>query len=87
MTGKELKYVHVLIEHDVDKDAGEFIQLYVIPASSKKAVEKEIIESDMPIKMINLLYNSEIEEYELGKASGYVTASLNKPDGAVLAKK
>ncbi len=86
LTGKELKYVHALVEHD-EGSSGEFLQLYLIPASSKKAVEKEIIESDMPIKIVKLKKDAESGEYKLGSILDSVTAALEKPDDKILAKK
>lgn len=86
MTGKELKYVHALLEHD-EGSSGEFLQLYTIPASSKKAVEKEIIDPDMPIKIIKIKKNKETGNYEVTGYSELVTAALTKPDDKILAKK
>lgn len=86
MTGKELKYVHALVEHD-EGSSGEFLQLYLIPASSKKAVEKEIIEPDMPIKVLNLKLDTEDGKYRLNTYSNIVTASVEQQDNKVLAKK
>jgi len=87
MTGKELKYVHVLIEHD-EGSSGEFLQLYIIPSNSKKAVEKEIIEPNMPIKIVKLKKDSESGEYIFTGYSEFVTASATKTEeDNILAKK
>ncbi|NYZ77107.1 hypothetical protein H0O02_02205 [Candidatus Micrarchaeota archaeon] len=74
LTGKELKYVHTIVEHD-GKGKDEYIQFYVIPATSKKMVEKGIVELGMPIEILNLKYDSEADKYKLTTFSDFITSS------------
>ena len=86
MTGKELKYVHVIVEHGGEgKD--EYVQFYLIPASSKKAVEKGIIEIGMPIQITNITYDPEMKKYVAGSGVDEITASLDSEENNTLAKK
>lgn|GEM_PF-4367524 len=87
MTGKELKYVHVIVEHD-GKGKDEYVQFYVIPANSKKAVEKGIIEAGMPIEVVQMAPNSENGKWESGTVGNLITASLKTgSEDEIVAKK
>lgn len=48
-TGKDLKYVIPVVEHDVDKDVGEYVQFYIIPADSFDDVKKGNIKTNIPV--------------------------------------
>lgn len=84
-TGKELGYAHVFVEQDKGK-TGEYLQLYVVAASSKKYVEKGIVETEMPVSIIKLKYNPDTGKYGLGDSSDYETASLEKKEDIVAKK-
>ena len=84
-TGKELGHAHIFVEQDEGK-GGEYLQLYVVAASSGKHVEKGIIETGMPIDIIQLAYNPDTGKYGLGDSADYKTASLDKKED-VIAKK
>jgi hypothetical protein len=86
MTGKDLKYVHVVVAQDKD-ELGEYVNFYVIPAASKKAVEKGIIESGMPIKLVGVYQNLKEQKYTTGSNYEHVTASISNESNSVVAQK
>lgn len=84
-TGKELKYIHVIVELGNDETVGEYVQLRAIAASSKEKVEKGIIEENMPgvvtgyaPKLGTVAENPSLIEYTV--------ASKPKSDADVVAK-
>jgi len=87
MTGNDLKYVHIIVDHDVDSDAGEYIQLYVVPASSADKVKGGIIEEDMPV--FEVLYLAKGNTLYSGDGETNVPTLLTslKDEPLVLAKK
>lgn len=87
INGKDLKYLHVIAEHD-GKGKDEYVQFYLIPANSKKAVEKGIIESGMPIEVVQIAPNSENGKWESGTVGNMITASLKSgSENEIVAKK
>jgi len=87
MTGKEFEHFHVVVEQGGEgKD--EYVQFYIIPASSKKYVENGTIESEMPIEIVKIKLNPDGEKYESAGYTGFVTASLESgsKDGIVAKK-
>ncbi len=86
MSGKDLRYVHVIVEHDKD-ELGEYVQFRIIPADSKKAVEKGIIEAGMLVYMVGVYQDSETGKWEAGTNLNEITASLNDEDNSAVAQK
>lgn len=87
-TGKDLKQVHVVVSHDTDTDSGEFVQLFIIPASTLEKVKKGEIEAGMPVFEVlytaknNALYSGDGE-----KNIPTLITYLEKNPPGVLAKK